>query len=1034
MTRFRRDESGVALLTTIMVMLLMSGLMVGFFAAVIADQRANGMDRDQTQAYAAAHAGLEKLTSDLATKFDTDFNPTAAEINTLTTHPPTIPGFTYIAPDGGAGYTIKFNTDANGNPAPNSTLGTPITTGAYQGFTGIVTTYHIYSTARSKGGAEVRLRRDLETVSVPVFQFGVFGDGDLSFFAGPDFDFGGRIQTNGNLYLAEGDSNTLTLEDKTTAAGEVVRTQLSNGYLTSTNYTGTVNMVKSQGPNVYRALARNEGSVVGGPLTAANEMPSMNPGWTSLSVGTYKSFIRSRTTGGKVLSLPVVSFGAKPIDIIRRPLAGEDVANPLVYTQRFYTMASIRILLSDTAAQITALPGVTGTAPVPLDGTATVAQYPAADAATYAPMALAKGPLANAMVVNVGVGNSVASGASAIPATNIVANFAPPTYTLTIAGAGPYTCTGRDATHFYGCTNPLPVEGASNKAVVCSGGGCIGSTFTTQKITAAGSAPDDKTINGRISVVSTASFAPASPPLVPILWANATGGQSYLVTCLSADNADQGAPYTTAHAISELSQCSGVGGAIPNASTLATDSLSAANQPLLNGFIKIELQNAAGVWTDITTEILKLGIAAPSQWPIGAACTDPTPNAVLRFERLRDSADGNCYYSAASNNHSTTASDYWPNALYDAREGNVRDAAPANPETMALSGAMYYVSLDVGNLKKYLAGAVAPYAGLTGTTAQNNNGFIVYFSDRRNNSCPNGTPAPCIAGGGESGEFGFEDNINPADVNGAPNGVLDTGEDVNANGVLDVYGQNPVNLPATPTLPLTNAARVNMSTVSGAAVFAGHLMVNRPIFFRRALKLVNAAINGGVNSLPAPGLTVATENPMYIQGDYNAIPGVAIAGNAAGHVASSVLADAVTLLSSSWVDVNSFFSPDTPGSRPGATTAYRVGVAAGKNLSFPQPQGWAAAQDYGTDGGVHNFLRYLEGWGGSLYYRGSIVNLFTSRQAVGIYKCCNTVYGPPTRVYNFDSDFLIPSTLPPGTPMFRDVDTLSFRQLLRPNQ
>jgi hypothetical protein len=1025
------DESGMALLTTIMVMLLMSGLMVGFFAAVVADQRANGIDRDQTQAYAAAHAGLEKLTSDLATKFETDFNPTAAEINALATHPPVIPGFSYIAPGGGvgSGYAITFTTDAKGNPAPLSTAGTTITTGAYQGFTGIVTQYTVTSTARSTGNAEVRLRRVLETVAVPVFQFGVFGDTDLSFFAGPDFDFGGRIQTNGNLYLAEGDGNTLTLEDKTTAALDVIRTQLSNGFLTSTQYTGTVNVAKA--PAVYRALARNEGSVVGGPGTAVNELPTMNPGWTSLSIGTYKSYIRNGKTGGKILNLPLVSAGAKPIDLIRRPVVGEDISNPLVYTQRFYTMASIRILLSDTAAAITSLPGVTATAPVPLDGTALPAQYPVADA-THPPMALADGPLGTAMAVNVAAG--VASGATAIPATGIVANFAPPSYTLTIAGAGPYTCTGRDATHFYGCTNPLPAEAATNKAVVCSGVGCIGSTFTTQKITASGTSPDDGTAKGRISVVSTASFA--TTPLVPLLWANVAGGQSYILTCLSADNADQGSPYTTAHAISELSQCSGVGANLPNNTPLASDSLAQANQPLLNGFIKIELQNAAGVWTDVTTEILKLGIAAPNQWPIGvgALCADPSPNAVLRFERLRDSADGNCYYSGAGAD-STDPTNYWPNALYDAREGNLRDANPANPETMSLAGAMYYVSLDVGNLKKYLAGAVAPYIGLNGPNAQNNNGFIVYFSDRRNNSCPNGTPAPCVAGGGESGEFGFEDVINPADVNGAPNGVLDTGEDVNGNLVLDTYGQNAVNLPNNPLLPLTNAAKVYNSTVGGAAVFAGHLMLNRPIFFRRALKLVNAAINGGVNSLPAPGLTVATENPLYIQGDYNAVPGVAIVGSVAGHVATSILADAVTFLSSSWVDVQSFYNPDQPGSRPGATTAYRVAIAAGKNLSFPQPTAWTAAQDYGTDGGVHNFLRYLEGWGGNnLYYRGSIVNLFNSRQAVGIYKCCNTVYGPPTRVYNFDSDFLLPSLLPPGTPMFRDVDTLTFRQLLRPNQ
>ncbi len=41
----------------------------------------------------------------------------------------------------------------------------------------------------------------------------------------------------------------------------------------------------------------------------------------------------------------------------------------------------------------------------------------------------------------------------------------------------------------------------------------------------------------------------------------------------------------------------------------------------------------------------------------------------------------------------------------------------------------------------------------------------------------------------ETGEYGFEDIVNPADVNGAPNNTLDAGEDVNGNGVLDVYGQ-----------------------------------------------------------------------------------------------------------------------------------------------------------------------------------------------------------------------------------------------------
>ena len=43
-------------------------------------------------------------------------------------------------------------------------------------------------------------------------------------------------------------------------------------------------------------------------------------------------------------------------------------ANAVLFSERLFTKASLRILLSDTAADITSLPTVTGTAPVLLDG------------------------------------------------------------------------------------------------------------------------------------------------------------------------------------------------------------------------------------------------------------------------------------------------------------------------------------------------------------------------------------------------------------------------------------------------------------------------------------------------------------------------------------------------------------------------------------------------------------------------------------------------------------------------------------------
>ena len=150
------------------------------------------------------------------------------------------------------------------------------------------------------------------------------------------------------------------------------------------------------------------------------------------------------------------------------------------------------------------------------------------------------------------------------------------------------------------------------------------------------------------------------------------------------------------------------------------------------------------------------------------------------------------------------------------------------------------------------------------------------------------------------------------------------------------------------------------------------------------------------------------------------------------------------MLSNAWNDIRSFRNPHDAGvtgannnnARQGITTWYRMGIISGKGLNFQRPSNNAADHtDFGTDGGAHNFLRFAENWGGqTLNYRGSLISLYTSRQAVGIYKCCSIVYSAPNRGYNFDQEFLSPSLLPPRTPMFRDLNTLTFRQILRPTQ
>ena len=50
--------------------------------------------------------------------------------------------------------------------------------------------------------------------------------------------------------------------------------------------------------------------------------------------------------------------------------------------------------------------------------------------------------------------------------------------------------------------------------------------------------------------------------------------------------------------------------------------------------------------------------------------------------------------------------------------------------------------------------------------------------------------------------------------------------------------------------------------------------------------------------------------------------------------------------------------------RPAVTTYYRVAIAAGKTITFPHPRRQQQHDLLGTDGGLHNFLRFLEDWNG----------------------------------------------------------------------
>ena len=113
--------------------------------------------------------------------------------------PPTIPGIHYTNASG------RFDLHSYVRRLPRepvSTNATILPPSLYAGMQGLITPYTLTVAAQTGTGSEVKLQRQIQLVAIPVFQFGIFSQTDLSFFAGPPFDFGGRVHTNGNLWLA----------------------------------------------------------------------------------------------------------------------------------------------------------------------------------------------------------------------------------------------------------------------------------------------------------------------------------------------------------------------------------------------------------------------------------------------------------------------------------------------------------------------------------------------------------------------------------------------------------------------------------------------------------------------------------------------------------------------------------------------------------------------------------------------------------------------------------------------------------------
>jgi hypothetical protein len=160
-------------------------------------------------------------------------------------------------------------------------------------------------------------------------------------------------------------------------------------------------------------------------------------------------------------------------------------------------------------------------------------------------------------------------------------------------------------------------------------------------------------------------------------------------------------------------------------------------------------------------------------------------------------------------------------------------------------------------------------------------------------------------------------------------------------------------------------------------------------------------------SLLPSKLTVASEDPVYVQGDYNT-------GNASvTQKGAAIIADAINLLSNSW---NNSKTPSSGLPNASATT-YNVAMIAGNTNS--------SVGSY--NGGLENLPRFHENWTGvNCTIKGAMVNTWNSAHATAAWVYGGNRYQAPNRIWSYNTAFNSVLNLTPFTPMAvsaRDVVT-----------
>lgn len=981
----RDGERGAALVTTLIITALLLAISVSVMAVVSTEANTATSDLQRTRTFYAAQAGIEKMTSDFSAVFERKSKPSTSDLTTIQSAYPSelvTEGFSFsqsIAEDSARLADMRASSGITDGSYPRAT----IPSGPFAGLVATVSPYLLETTATfNASGTQVKLQREMNNYLIPLFQFGMFSDSDLEIHPGPDFYFNGRVHCNGNLYAA----GRTKFMDKVTTANEFVRTTLRNGG--DHGAQGNVQNIRMQVGALEVPITM--GSVTGGPNLPGTTTPGQrgyfpdspngtdNPSWKTDSIKAAQATTADPTIGvnnqmgGQMLTR---TTGAVPLYL---PLQlGGNPTREIIKRR----LAGDDQVLSDsryhTKAQIRIL--------IDDEGTTDAAGIPAGKGvtlSTWVPTRLGNKVLHRYSDTGTDVGQDVTQqGTGSNP--NLTAD--------SVRGINVIDTTTQT-------NNP----GSSTTAAIPKGAGsAVTGRILIEIVPPNGGTPVDVT-QTILSMGVTEGEPNGIVYLQRPMWAAFMQG--------SRDRGSLGGAYNLVNL------------------TDSTDWVADGEFP---------------------TTAPTLG-SSPASGYIASFTGDDDPGAKLRNWAPKSLAD----------------TDWWnaivPINVYNVREGWTSRRLPTNQ--IYERGVTSVVELNMKNLSRWVSGfydstLLSGSASARSTNIDQGDGFIVYVSDRRGD---------VVRSGATNGMVDNEDiYIFRSDNTGSPvTGTLEPGEDVNGDGVLqrDINELPDPNLNVSATYPQTWGAPAD---IAARLTRAKTVLSMRVTPFRRAVRLFNGENLDalGANMSLTRGMSISTENMVYIWGNFNTTGITCQPSNAStmnepptaepcrytgAQVPASIVSDAFFPLSKTWADSLSAMYPEggnnrnadaglppaPGGSLPNYETAVRAGIIAGNNMSALAANG-PADLDAGNggesrlSGGMHNFPRFLENWGGTRWnFIGALAPLYRSTQAVSPYNAIGVIYGAPIRNWGFDTSFRNPSRLPPGTPAFQYIEPTAFRQIL----